>query len=253
MIQTSNNSVTTPLGVGSFFGPYAIAITPDGNYAYVTNFGNNNFTPIGTTVTAVDLNTNTITATIDLGLQPAGVAITPDSKYAYISNYNSLYSYQGGGAPLVAGEGTVNIIDIATNELLPVTIPVGQSPGAITIDSTGEYAYVSNFSSNTVNVIALQSFQIVAQGSTVQNKYLTQIDLVNKITWTVSGTSLPVSYSIYRDANLTDLAATIPVTAPFVFLDHNRIPDVTYTYYVIGKNQVGTTSVPVVITVTPTA
>jgi YVTN family beta-propeller protein len=249
VIQTSNNTVVAT--IPGFSGPFDIDITPDGNFAYVTNFGSNNFFPFGTTVSVVDLTSNTIIATITLGIQPAGVAIAPDGAYAYVTNYNTLYSTTF-FTSLVPGQGTVNIIDTASNTVIPPTIVVDQSPANIEISPNGEYAYVSNFTSNTVNVIALQSFQIVAQGCTMQNRYLTQIDQVNKITWTVSGTSLPVDYAIYRDAELTDLAGTVLASEPFIFLDHNRDPNLTYTYYIVGTNRVGTTSAPVAVTITQT-
>lgn len=248
IIRTSDNTVVGT--IPGFSGPFAIAITPNGKYAYVTNFGSNNFIPIGTTVSVVDLASNTIVATIDLGIQPSGIAITPDGRFAYATNYNTLYADSVNFNDLTAGQGTVNIIDIATNTVLPPTIAVGQSPDAIAISPNGQYAYVTNFTSNTVSVIALQSFLIAAQGCKMQNRFLTQKDLINKLTWTVSGTSLPVRYSIYRDAALTDLAGTVLASEPLIFLDHNREPNTVYTYYIVGINGVGTTSVPVVVTVT---
>ena len=254
VIQTSNNTVVDT--ITGFSGPFAIAINPLGTLAYVTNFGSNNFAPYGTTVSVVNLNSNTITATIPVGIQPSGIAITPDGKYAYASNYNTLYAATG-FADLTPGEGTVNIIDIATNTVIPPTIAVGQSPDAVAISPNGQYAYVSNFASNTVNVIALQSFNIVAKGCKIVDAFLAQInslitpvDLINRLTWSVGGPSLPVSYSIYRDAGLTDLIAMVPAKGPLQFFDHNTLPNVVYTYYLIGTNAVGTTSEPIVITVT---
>lgn len=252
IIQTSDNTVTAT--ITGFSGPFDIAITPNGEYAYVTNFGSNNFFPFGTTVNAVDLTSNTITATITVGIQPAGIAITPDGNYAYATNYNTLYTSTYFSS-LVPGQGTVNIIDIATNTVIPPTIVVDQSPANIAISPNGEFAYVSNYVSNTVNVIALPTFEIAAQGCQIQNRYLTQMDVINKITWAASGTSLPLSYDLYRDAALTDLAGTVlantsSLDEPFVFLDHNRNPEETYTYYIVGTNSVGTTSEPVAITIT---
>lgn len=246
VIQTNNNAVVAT--IPGFSGPFAIAITPNGQYAYVTNFGSNNFTPIGTTVSVVAIATNTITATVNLDIQPSGIAITPDGRYAYAANYNTLYA-GAGFTDLTAGQGTVNIIDTATNTVVPPIIAVGQSPANVAISPDGEFAYVSNFISNTVSVIALQSFQIVVQGSQIRNRFLTYIDLVNKLTWTVTGTSLPVSYSIYYDAALTDLAGSVSAAQSLMFLDHNRTPGVTYTYYVVGINAVGTASEPVIVTI----
>lgn len=249
IIRTSDNTVIPPTITG-LSGPFAIAITPDGQFAYVTNFGSNNFAPYGTTVSVINLSTNTIIATIDLGIQPSGIAITPDGRLAYASNYNTLYA-----GPmftnLTAGQGTVNIIDIATNTVIPPIIAVDQSPDAIAISTNGEFAYVSNYTSNTVNAIALQSFEITGQGCQIQNTFLLESNFINKLTWNATGTSLPISYSIYRDAGLMQLIATIAATGPgpFQYLDNNRVPNVTYTYYLVGINNVGTTSVPTVIMV----
>ena len=153
IIRTSNNTAQLNAITG-FSGPFAIAITPDGQYAYITNFGSNNFAPIGTTVSVVSLSSNTIVATIPLGIQPAGVAITPYSSYAYVSNYNTLYEEPDFG-DLTAGEGTVNIINTKTNKVVSPTIQVDLSPGAVAISPNGRFAYVSNYTSNTVSVIPL--------------------------------------------------------------------------------------------------
>jgi YVTN family beta-propeller protein len=247
IIRTSDNTVAVNAITG-FSGPFAIALTPDGKFAYITNFGSNNFAPFGTTVSVVDLTITTITATVNLGIQPSGVAVTPDGRLAYATNYNTLYAGPG-FTNLRAGQGTVNIIDTKTNMVIPPIIAVGQSPSNIAIAPNGEFAYVVNYTSNIVTVIALQSFQITAQACKIENTFLTQRDLINKITWQVTGTSMPVSYAIYRDANLTGLAATIPAGQPSAFLDHQRKPNTIYTYYIVGTNRVGTTSQPVIVTI----
>lgn len=152
IIETENNQVIGT--VRGFFGPFGIALTPNGKLAYITNFGSNNFDPIGTTVSVVDLVNREIIATVDVGLQPSGVGITPDGRFAYISNYNTLYRHKD-FTELSAGEGTVSIIDIATNKVLPPTITVGSSPARVKISPNGKFAYISNFTANTIDVIAL--------------------------------------------------------------------------------------------------
>lgn len=242
IVRTSDNKVVDT--IKGFSGPFAIAITPNGKFAYVTNFGSNNFAPIGTTVSVVDLKSNTIIKYIPLAIQPSGIAITPNGSLAYATNYNTLYAGSN-FTDLTAGQGTINIIDTATNKIIPPIIAVGQSPDAVAISRNGEFAYATNYTSNTVSVIALQTFQIVAQVVKAKVCLLNQKNLVNKITWTVSGTSLPISYSIYRDIQLTDLVGTVLATEPFVFLDNNINPNITYNYYIIGTNKVGTSSYPV--------
>ncbi len=160
VIQTSDNTVVKT--ITGFFGPFAIAITPDGSFAYVTNFGSNNFSPTaggiapnevsGTTVSAVNLSSNTVETTITLGNQPAGIAITPDGRFAYASNYNTFYLGPN-FTDLTAGKGTVNVIDICTNKVLCPVLVVGASPSAIAISCDGQRAYVTNYTSNDVTVI----------------------------------------------------------------------------------------------------
>lgn len=246
VINTTTNTVIA--AISGFSGPFAITITPDGHYAYVTNFGSNNFEPFGTTVSVVDLTTYTIIDTITLGIQPSGIAITPDGKFVYATNYNTLYAATGYN-DLTPGQGTVNIIDTAINTVIPPTIAVGQAPANIAITPNGTFAYVSNYISNTVNAIALPTFSITGQGRRLEDSFLLQQDLINKITWSVTGSSLPISYQIYQDAQLTDLIATISPTGSLQYFDHNQIADTSSSYYLVGINAVGTNSNPVQITV----
>lgn len=157
-IQTSNNTVIATIGPFSpngFSGPFAIKITPDGEKAYVTNFGSNNFFPFGTTISVVDLNLNIIIKTITLGIQPSGLAINKEGTKGLVSNYNTLYSNISQFTGLTAGQGTVNIIDLLTDTVIEPIISVGQSPSYIVITPNDSKALVSNYTSNTVNVLSL--------------------------------------------------------------------------------------------------
>lgn len=154
MISTDSNTIIGSTITG-FSGPFGLCVHPSGNgIVYVSNFGSNNFDPYGTSVSVVDTGAGSIIDTINTGIQPSGIAISQNnnSKYLYVSNYNSLYAlpdFEG----LVSGQGTVSVIDTTTNTLLSTTIPVGNSPGNISISPSGKNVYVSNFASNTVSVI----------------------------------------------------------------------------------------------------
>jgi YVTN family beta-propeller protein len=52
-------------------------VSPDGKVAYVTNYAT-------TTVTPIDVATNTAGKAIEVGGAPYGVAFTPDSKTAFV-------------------------------------------------------------------------------------------------------------------------------------------------------------------------
>jgi YVTN family beta-propeller protein len=77
VIDTATNTVVATVGVGSF--PLSVAVTPNGQRAYVTNQSSNN-------VSVIDTATNAVVATVPVGLAPKGVAITPDGKLAYVAN-----------------------------------------------------------------------------------------------------------------------------------------------------------------------
>ncbi|HSX26339.1 MAG TPA: YncE family protein [Chlamydiales bacterium] len=157
IIKTSDNSVRLNAITG-LSGPFAIAITPNGQYAYVTNFGSNNFSPVGTTVSVVSISSNTIAGTIALGIQPSGIAITPDGAFAYVSNYSTLYNGLVPFTNLTATQGTIDVIALPGNTVSSSIIGgLGLSPDTIAISPNGQFAYVSNYASNTVSVIVLPS------------------------------------------------------------------------------------------------
>ena len=128
-------AVTITVGIT----PVGVAITPDGNFAYVTNFGSNSVTVIGKA-------DNTVTATVGVGTNPHGVAITPDGNFAYVANQFS---------------ENVSVIATASNTVA-ATITVGTWPVGVAITPDGLVAYVTNRRSNSVSVIATVSNTVTA-------------------------------------------------------------------------------------------
>ncbi len=84
------------------------------------------------------------------------------------------------------------------------------------------------------------------KGRQVKNKFATQTDIVNILTWKapIDGAT-PVAYKIYRNAQLTKLATVIPANDKLRFEDHNRQPGKTYRYFVVTVDEAGNESVPV--------
>ncbi len=107
--------------------------------AYVTDISSN-------TVSVIDTATNTVVATIPVGVNPFGVAITPDGTRAYVTDVSS---------------NTVSVIDTATNTVV-ATIPVGVIPRGVAITPDGTRAYATNEGSNTVSVIDTATNTVVA-------------------------------------------------------------------------------------------
>ncbi len=88
------------------------------------------------------------------------------------------------------------------------------------------------------------------KGRQVKNKFATQTDIVNILTWKapIDGAT-PVAYKIYRNAQLTKLAAVIPANDKLRFEDHNRQPGKTYRYFVVTVDEAGNESIPATVVV----
>jgi YVTN family beta-propeller protein len=143
-----------------------------GPYAYIPNNGDN-------TVSVIDIQTNTVTATVNVGAGPTGVAVSPDGAKVYITNKDDdsvsiinaktnmvTATVNVGAGPCGAAvtpdetkiyvtnydDGTVSVINTATNTVA-ATVNVGVNPTNIVVSPDGTRAYVSNYGSNTVSVI----------------------------------------------------------------------------------------------------
>lgn len=129
--QAAVNVLSTPVTVGA--DPMGIAISPDGQKAFVANYGSG-------TVSVIDMATPTATpGTINVGSNPRNIAFTPSGAKAYVTNF---------------GSNSVSVIDVPTNTVSS-TITVGASPAGIAISPNGTKAYVTNFSDGTVSVITI--------------------------------------------------------------------------------------------------
>src|SRR5262249_15558876 len=152
-------------------------------FAYVTNSGSG-------AVLVIDTATNTVVATVPVGLGPDGVAITPDGTHAYvtgspISVIDTATNTVVATVPVPVGRlplgvvttpacthayvtigggginGIVSVIDTATNTVV-ATVPVGVRPIGVAITPDGTHAYVANSFSGAVSVIATATNTVVA-------------------------------------------------------------------------------------------
>jgi YVTN family beta-propeller protein len=135
-------------------GPASIAITPDGTRAIVAN---------GSCVHVIATQSNTVVEQVCIagGGSNEGLAITPDGTRLYVAT------------AFDERAGTVSVLDIAGNTLiprfdpgLPIPIPVGSGPVEIAITPDGTRAYVTNLGfnefSNTVSVIDTSANSVAA-------------------------------------------------------------------------------------------
>jgi YVTN family beta-propeller protein len=116
--------------------PECLAATADGQRVYVTNM-------LSETVSVIDADPassayHTVVATISVQGMPLGVATTPDGSRVYVVARDS---------------HSVAVIDTASQQLLPIRIPVRETPGYLVIDPMGRRTYVSNRNSRDISVI----------------------------------------------------------------------------------------------------
>jgi hypothetical protein len=82
-------------------------------------------------------------------------------------------------------------------------------------------------------------------GQQVKNRFVTQADLVNVVTWEAATAGLsPIAFYVYRDPDLKHLAAIIPAEKKLQFKDHNRKPHHLYTYFIVAVDCHGVASPP---------
>jgi YVTN family beta-propeller protein len=127
-----NYRVTATIGsAGS--EPSAVAVDPTTDTVYVADES-------GNTVTVIDGETGTVTATIGVGTVPQAIAVDASTDTVYVANLG----------------GTVSVIDGAT-DTVTATITVGITPDGVAVDPVTHTVYVSNQYSGTVSVIDAQT------------------------------------------------------------------------------------------------
>ena len=99
--------------------------------AYITNEGDN-------TVSVINVTTNTVVATITVGVEPLGVSVSSDGTKVYTTNYSH--------------PNTVEVISTTTNTV-SASITVGSNPAGLCVSPDGSKVYVANVNSNSVSVI----------------------------------------------------------------------------------------------------
>jgi YVTN family beta-propeller protein len=116
--------------------PLSLCAAP---FAYITNAADD-------TVSIIDTATNTVTATVPVGLSPYGVAVSSDGARVFVANYNG---------------DTISVISTATNTVT-ATVPVGFAPTGIAVTPDGARVYVANTDAYTVSVISTATNTVTA-------------------------------------------------------------------------------------------
>lgn len=158
--------------------PVEAAFTPDGRFVYVSNYKmfGPGYDPVAdddcdrgdwddSFVYKIDVATLTIVAVVPTGAVPKFLAVSPDGNRLVVSNWCGF---------------DVSIIDTATDAELG-RVDVGRHPRGVAIRSDSRYAYVTVMGEARIDVIDLQSLNVVnslhdAAGSTPRHLALSNDD-----------------------------------------------------------------------------
>jgi DNA-binding beta-propeller fold protein YncE len=260
--------------------PSTIVIAPDGLTAYVTDPGAVFFD--GNTVTPIDLINNVTHDLIIIqdGLGSANIAITPDQ--APVASFTAtrvtldnptIFDASSSSSPvgkiaLYTWDFGDGMTTTTTNPIIDHTYAaIGSYSVSLTVVNSAGTSITQKFTGHTVSnnggPTAQQTQTVVVvpipilpppihlRGIQKVNTFATQKDYVNILTWKAPVQKSLVAYRIYRDADLTKLAATIPADKHLQFKDHHRKKNHTYTYYIVSVDQFGNQSVPATVVVNP--
>jgi YVTN family beta-propeller protein len=134
VVDPTTGTVDGTIPVGD--DPSAVAITPDGQTAYVADSGSNAVSVIDTA------SGNTVGAPVAAGDDPVAVGITPDGQTAYVVD---------------AGGGTVTPLSVVTGKAAAPIHLSGPGPGPtdIAIAPDGTTAYVTDGANDEIHVLDL--------------------------------------------------------------------------------------------------
>jgi YVTN family beta-propeller protein len=192
VIDTANDTVVDTIPIGRNFMGH-IAITPDGQKAYVTEFRDK--------VNVIDLSSRTVIGSISFdsgGTNPNNgvldIAIDPQGRYAYVLGFD-----------------TVNIIDLAT-DTLKATVPIGIQLSDVAIDSTGAFVYVTTLYQDAELIPLNEIVKIETDSFTIQKRFIIGGLLVG-LAVGPSGTQVEIDIKPGSDPNSINLKSkgVVPV------------------------------------------
>ena len=178
LIDPATGTTVATLATGT--GPHEVAVSPDGRWAVVTNYGGGGAG--GSTLTVLDVPARRVARTIDLAphRRPHGIAWLPDGRRAAVTSESSravlIVDVEAGtlesaiptgaqGSHMLAlspdgrhayvaniGSGSVTMLDVAADTALTTT-PTGEGAEGIDVSPDGREVWVTNREANTVMVL----------------------------------------------------------------------------------------------------
>jgi YVTN family beta-propeller protein len=155
ILDLSTNSVLGEIPLG--YGPQAVALTPDGHKAFVTDFYS---------IHVVDLPTRTVKTTLrlkDSVQDESRMAVLEDGEEVFQGPRDILISPDGRWIyAAVEDTGEVVVLDTSTDRVMR-KIPVGSYPGGLALSPDGARLYVARRGGETIMVMDTMRYKIIAE------------------------------------------------------------------------------------------
>ena len=146
-VNTCPYAISQRVTVGT--GPLAVKVTPDGQFAWVTN-------GVSSSISIISLSSKTVVATIPLpafngsAATPNTMAFTPDGLLAYVTNHD-------------ANPGSVIFVIDVPNRKLLTTIPTDAFPASVAVTPDGSTVWVPNRGDSTITIIDTMTNTVTAR------------------------------------------------------------------------------------------
>lgn len=201
VINTSTNLVVGPyIPVGD--SPQSLAVTPNGLFTYVANFGSNSVSVIDTTAASV---VGSPISTGGAGHNPSAIAITPSGSFAYVATQVS---------------NSVVVINTGTNTVVGSGISVAGTPTSVIVSPNGNFVYVGCSSGATIDLISVASNTVIGTISVAVDGLAISTD-GTLLYATDSGTHVrvigqtPAAINVYLDSVLANNVQELDVISTF--------------------------------------
>jgi 6-phosphogluconolactonase (cycloisomerase 2 family) len=134
--------------------PTSVTEDPPGRFVYVADHGGGMF------MFAIDPTTGALNfiGSVDAGGHPTSVAVEPSGRFAYVANCLDTEDACDLRTSTAPGNVSIFSIDATTGSLTSIgTTDTGADPTSIAIDPSGNFAYVTNYKSNSVSMYSIDA------------------------------------------------------------------------------------------------
>ena len=144
----------TDFVVGVGFLPHEVTFSPEGRWAFVSNYGKDHVRSQASTnrpghnLAVIDMEKRQVTKNLDLGAEacaPHGMEVSPDGKRLYVT---------------CEARKVVVMIDLQTDQIIEIPTEQEQSH-MVVVNADETRAYTSNFASGSVSVLDLKDRSVL--------------------------------------------------------------------------------------------